>query len=510
MALLYEILKAYPGSPAIGERISIEKEDDAKPFIEKGYLKSIDDGTVNKLISEQIKGEAKGIADELSKHMSTQFGELRKSISEMPKVSFPAGADSPELINPSHSYVSRTNWFGERCLLNKAALTYAEPRVKRSKMQSMGEMAWHLRRIHGSPGYAANESSEYLSKSYAEYFGETTENVNKLMSAPEGQRLEWIRKAPTGMGELIMADGGYLVPQDISYSIIERMFISNPILQMIDLQQISGATMTYTLNAESSRANGSRFGGINSYWAAEAASFTASQPTFRQIKLEPHKLTALVYFTEELWDDAFVAIDQHVSRYCSEDMNFRLNDAILNGTGAGMPQGILNSPSLVTVSKETGQAAATIVTENIWKMWARMDARSRMNSVWVYNQNCEPQLFSMTLGIGTAGVVTFMPPGGISGAPFATLMGRPMIPIEWSASVGTVGDLMLIDFTQYKACTRGGLKSAMSIHVGFLTEQNVMRFSIRFDGQGLWHAPITPFKGTSDTQSWAVALATRS
>ena len=35
--------------------------------------------------------------------------------------------------------------------------------------------------------------------------------------------------------------------------------------------------------------------------------------------------------------------------------------AFISGTGAGQPLGILNAPALVTVSKETGQAADTIV-----------------------------------------------------------------------------------------------------------------------------------------------------
>jgi HK97 family phage major capsid protein len=43
----------------------------------------------------------------------------------------------------------------------------------------------------------------------------------------------------------------------------------------------------------------------------------------------------------------------------TSEFGFLLDDAIINGTGAGQPLGILNAGCLVQVSKETGQKAAT-------------------------------------------------------------------------------------------------------------------------------------------------------
>jgi HK97 family phage major capsid protein len=73
---------------------------------------------------------------------------------------------------------------------------------------------------------------------------------------------------------------------------------------------------------------------------------------------------------------------------------FMTEDAIVEGTGAGQPLGILNSPALISVAKETGQAAATIVKENVDKMWSRMWARARKNAIWLINQDIEPQLLA--------------------------------------------------------------------------------------------------------------------
>jgi HK97 family phage major capsid protein len=70
---------------------------------------------------------------------------------------------------------------------------------------------------------------------------------------------------------------------------------------------------------------------------------------------------------------------------------------------------LLNSGCLVSVGKETGQAAATVVAENVVKMYSRMFAQSRPNAVWLINQNIEPQLFTMSLAVGTGGVPIYMP-----------------------------------------------------------------------------------------------------
>ena len=100
----------------------------------------------------------------------------------------------------------------------------------------------------------------------------------------------------------------------------------------------------------------------------------------------------------------------------------------------------------------------------------------------------------------------------MSEQPFMTLFGRPIIPCEHCATLGTVGDIILADFTNgYVLAEKGGIQSDMSIHVQFIYDQSVFRFVFRVDGSPMLAAPVTPFKGGSSyTQSHFVALATRS
>jgi hypothetical protein len=48
----------------------------------------------------------------------------------------------------------------------------------------------------------------------------------------------------------------------------------------------------------------------------------------------------------------------------------------------------------------------------------------------------------------------------------------------------------------------------MSVHVAFLTDESIFRFIYRVDGQPIWNAALTPFKG-SNTLSPFVVLAAR-
>ena len=129
-------------------------------------------------------------------------------------------------------------------------------------------------------------------------------------------------------------------------------------------------------------------------------------------------------------------------------------------------------------------------------------------SIWLINQDVEPQLNQMSLQIGTGGVPVYLPPGGLSETPFARLLGRPVIPVEYCATLGTVGDILLVNLAEYLMIDKGGLQQATSMHLRFDYSETAFRFTYRADGSPTWHSALTPFKGTQ-TRSPFISLATR-
>lgn len=317
-----------------------------------------------------------------------------------------------------------------------------------------------------------------------------------------------VPSAATGLGETIGSEGGFLVQTDFATELLRRTYLNNAILnggpgyagvRRIPIGPNSNSVKINAIN-ETSRVDGSRWGGVRAYWIEEAGSKTDSKPDFRQIELSLKKLVGLCYATDELLQDAS-ALGAVVTEAFSEEFSFKIQDSLVNGSGAGMPLGIGNAGCLVNVAKETGQAAKTIVKENIDNMWSRMHPSGLASSVWLINQDCYPQLFGMTQTVGTGGIPVYLPPGGLSDSPYGTLMGRPVVPIEQCQTVGTKGDIYFCDWSSYLFADKGGMQTASSIHVKFAYDETVFRFVYRADGQPIFASPLTPYKGSSTTKT---------
>lgn len=331
----------------------------------------------------------------------------------------------------------------------------------------------------------------------------------QLVAVYRGGNDPRLRAAASGLNEGVPSEGGFLVQSDYATELTNKAFQTGQLASRVRVQEIGPMANGLKLNLafETSRAS-TRYGGIIAYWAAEAGVKTGSAPKFRQWDYNLQKLIGLFYATDELLQDA-TAMTSVVNEWFADEFGFQLDDAIYNGNGAGKPLGILGAPCLVTVAKEGGQPAATIVSENVYNMYARMPAGSLSNAVWCINQECWPQLFKLSQAVGVGGVPMFIPAGGISGAPAGTLLGRPIVPIEQAAALGTVGDIAFCDWRQYLAIRKGGTQMASSIHVRFVYDETAFRFVLRFNGAPIPNAALTPYKGSA-TYSPFVVLATRS
>ena len=313
----------------------------------------------------------------------------------------------------------------------------------------------------------------------------------------------------TGMQVSVGADGGFMVQRTFVQSMMESIAQKSTTFNRINMIPIGEGSNGVTLPAlaETSRVNGSRFGGVRAYWANEGGTVAATKPKIREITLKLEKLLAYAHMTEELMRDAG-AMESFVRRAYSEEMAFNIDDSIFNGNGLGKPLGILNSPGLITVAKRPNQVADTVVWENIIDMWARLSPSAQTRCAFFINQAVQPELMTMAQNVGTGGVPVYLPAGGASGSPYMTLMGRPVIPVEQLSALGDVGDILLADMSDYIGIDKGQLETDTSIHVLFMYDENTFRFRYRFNGTPYTNSPLTPYKGSA-TISPYVTLAAR-
>jgi len=312
--------------------------------------------------------------------------------------------------------------------------------------------------------------------------------------------------AATGMGTAVPSDGGFNIPQELAPGIETYMFEGGELLSRVDARSITGNNMSYVVIDETDKSS-TRAGGVLHYWVDEGTAPTASKPKLAKVELKLRKVGCLGYATDELIADA-AALGGELEKHFSYELTFGVEDAITEGSGANKPLGYLNAPCLVSVSKETNQTAATIVGENITNMWSRLSARSAANAVWLANRDTIPQLAKLSMPIGTGGIP--YPYASVSNGA-VSLWGRPVVFTEYNATLGTVGDLVLIDLSQYRLIRKGGVEQASSIHVLFTSGEQTFRAFYRCDGAMMPRSAVTPFKGGSTkTLSPVVVLATRS
>ncbi|HUT90111.1 MAG TPA: phage major capsid protein [Thermoguttaceae bacterium] len=352
---------------------------------------------------------------------------------------------------------------------------------------------------------------------FGEYLFKVRESA--MNPATTDRRLAPEAAAP-GMRGDIDSEGGFLVPGEYRSTIVERIYSMGEILSRVKAAgmafSLTGNSLKIPTVAESSRANGSRWGAVRHYWVAETGSITDSEMRFGELDLTLKKVACLGYVTEEMIED-FSASGSLLMNAFVNELTFGVEDAIVNGNGSGKPLGLLNANCRVDVTKETNQTANTLWGPNVVKMWARMYAPCRKTSVWLINQDVEPQLWGLTLEgrYGSAstsadGIPLYHPAGSqLNSGSYGILMGRPVIPVEYCPVVGDSGDIILFDPASYVLVDKvGGVKSASSIHVRFTTDERTFRVTYRVDGQPTWPSALTPFSA-GDTLSPIVTVADR-
>lgn len=322
-------------------------------------------------------------------------------------------------------------------------------------------------------------------------------------------RLKW-RAAATGMGVSTPSDGGFLFEPTVATELISNGYALSqlaPRCRKVPIGEMSSGLSVNVVD-ETSRATGSRWGGVQMYWRNEGDTVTASKPKLRKLDVPLESLMGLMYATRESMKDP-VQTGAIFRQAFSEEIAWMLDNAIIRGTGVGSPLGLVNAAARIEVAKETNQKATTIVAQNVLKMMQRLWPRSLNNAVWLYNQNAFVQLATMTLDVGTGGVPVWMPAGGVSGKPFMTLMGMQMLPMEQCSTLGTVGDLILVDLNEFVLIEQDDPEIAESIHVRFINGENTFRIMYDVNGRPYWTSAITPANG-SETLSPYVMLAARS
>lgn len=284
-------------------------------------------------------------------------------------------------------------------------------------------------------------------------------------------------------------DGGFSVPPDYRAEILEAIQAEQSIFAMTDQQTSASNTFVYPADETAPWSTT----GVTAYWTGEGAQITESKPIMKLNSVVLHKLAVLVSVTEELASDSG-SLDRWIRSKAPAKISYEIDRSIIWGTGAGQPLGVMNSPCLVTQLEAggSGQTADTVNVTNIAEMWGRCYAASRNKAVWLIHQSVESQLIQLCLATYNP---VYMPPGGLSAAPYGTLFGRPVIVTQLCETLGDKGDIMLCDFSSYLTISRA-IRQDTSIHLYFDYDVMAFRFILRIGGAPKWSTTLSPRDGS--------------
>lgn len=311
--------------------------------------------------------------------------------------------------------------------------------------------------------------------------------VDDRLSAPTNVHLE--------QGDV---PGAYLVPPEYRMQIADLVYAGDdPILTLIDPSP-TASNRVVGLGDESTPWGSS---GVQAYWRVEAEQMTATKAALTPRETKINEVYAFVLATEELLEDA-PRIANLLTNKASAAIRWKLAEAYVAGDGVEKPLGFLNSAACIAVAKETGQAADSIVRQNVAKMFARM--LNPTQASWIANPDTMPQLMELKTD---AGVPIWFP--NYEAAPGGILLGRPVLFTEHNPTIGDAGDLTFINPNGYEAFRKqNGVQFADSIHLYFDYNVRAFRWIFRAGGQPVLSAPITPPK-SSATKSHFVTIADR-
>lgn len=330
-------------------------------------------------------------------------------------------------------------------------------------------------------------------------------NIWHLNTRPEA--LAKRSEIANAFGSVVPSDGGFLVPETLRSQLLQIALEQAVVRPMATVVPMESARVPFPMIDTTSNAS-SVFGGMIAYWTEEGAALTDSSAKFSKVVLDAQKLTGLSAVPNELLQDSLISFTALIEQLWPQALAFYEDVAFMTGNGAGQPLGFLGAGNnaAIPVDAESGQAADTILIENIVSMYSRMLPSSLNRAVWIVSPQCIKQLYTLALSVGTGGAPVMLI--NAAGPGPQTMLGRPIIVSEKAGRLGDRGDISFVDLTYYLVGDRQLMTMDSSTDYQFGSDKTTFRIIQRVDGRPWIQSPITPQNG-GDTLSPFVELAAR-
>ena len=303
------------------------------------------------------------------------------------------------------------------------------------------------------------------------------------------------------MGGTVGSEGGFLIPEAYSQQLMDASLAREIVRARCKVYPMVSSDL-YVPGWDDLDGSGGDTAGFTMQWLAESQTATANTGKVRSIHLKAKTGAVYANVTLELMQDS-PAFERDLNAILAKAIGRGIDKAILNSKDVGGPRSILNSPCLVTCSKDTGQSAGTLNYANVSQMFSRM--LDHEGAIWVTNHATLPELLTLGQAVGTGGshIKVLREDSGTY-----HLLGRPIVFTDLLPTLGTKGDLIFANFNYYALGLRKEVFALSTNADRWLQREHSFMVGVRLDGEPSLAKVVTPENG--ETLSPFVCLETRS
>jgi HK97 family phage major capsid protein len=317
-----------------------------------------------------------------------------------------------------------------------------------------------------------------------------------------------------GLTERIPSEGGFVIGEDLRTDLmllaLERAII-RPRALVVPMKEQRERIPVAEEGAHSTTSGA--LGGFAMAWVEEGSAPSTATPSLGNITLTASKLEGYTVCDNALFADSdkldsFLRIGIPAAIAWYEDAAFigGATTGYGSGTGARTPQGILNAPCAITVTRQT---SSSVTMQDVFKMTTRLTPRSMGTYIWLASPDVLAQLLELYLNFGSATSGIVPPPDWLKYSEQQncwTLLGRPFYATEHVNALGTQGDLVAVDPQFYVIGDRLELQVDVAAEgAQFIQDRSEIRIKERLDGRIWLASALTPANG-SETVSPVVIL----
>ena len=316
--------------------------------------------------------------------------------------------------------------------------------------------------------------------------------------------------ANAAMSERVGSEGGFLVPEVLRSQVLFYMATAAAVRPQAMVLPMSSQRLPVPILDNPSQSGGTQaLGGLTFSFTEEGAAISNSTPGFGRVVLEARKLAALMTVPNELADDGAGAFGDFLARVIAKGYGWTEDDFFIgtNGTGVGCPQSLINAPCAVAVTRSGG--AGKVILQDIATMFKALHPAAKMsgftpgytNVRWLLSSSAMDQILELYLAIGTPANQAVAPSdwfqAGDGDRTGPSMLGLPVTVTDHQPAVGSTGDVVLADLSQYLIGDRQVMTVERARESLFANDQSYFRVRALVDGRYWVQSSTTTETGQS-------------